>query len=190
MNKNNYKVYIYSNIGLFLTIAILYAIYAKPNDLMEWVSIVTRSISLLVIVSLVFVKWLWKYKLFYPWLVPFPNLEGVWSGLIKTTYQDQPQIIPLKVTITQSFFQTTVRLKTAESQSISNVAYFPTDEDGKITHLYYSYLNNPNSGVRDRSVIHFGTARLDFDHYPVTKLTGEYWTTRKSVGTIELSKQK
>lgn len=189
MNKDNYKIYIYCNIGLFLLIVLLWAIISKPACFSDWLSVVTKSMSAVVVVSFVFVKWLWKCKWFYPWLIPFPNLTGEWKGTIKTTFKEEQLNIPLVVTITQSFFQTTVRLRTGESQSISNGAYFPTDADGKVTHLYYSYLNNPNPDVRDKSVIHFGTTRLDFDKYPVTKLTGEYWTTRKSVGTIELMKQ-
>lgn len=186
MNKDNYKIYIYVNIGLFLLIALGYAAAVKPSELSAWISIITKSISAVVVISFVFVKWLWRFKWFYPWLVPFPNLAGKWSGSIKTKYNNQQLNIPLEVSITQTFFQVTVRLKTGESQSISNGAYFPTDMDGKVTHLYYSYVNTPNQGIRDRSAIHYGSTRLDFDCYPVTELTGEYWTTRQTVGNIEL----
>lgn len=185
MNKDNYKVYIYVNIGLFILVTLLRALNEMPTDLLGWVGILSKSISAVVVVSFVFVKWLWKCKLFYPWLVPFPNMAGKWSGTIKPTKKEEKSI-PVDVTITQTFFQVTVRLKTGESQSISNGAYFPTDTDGKVTHLYYSYVNTPNQGIRERSAIHYGTTRLDFDCYPVMELTGEYWTTRQSVGNIEL----
>ncbi len=188
MNKDNYKVYIYCNIGLFLLVVMVYARVVKPMDLSSWVLVVSKSISIVVVISIVFVKWLWKCKWFHPWLVPFPNLEGKWEGSIKTTFKDEQHNIPLEVTITQTFFQITVRIKTLESQSISNGAYFPIDMDGKVSHLYYSYVNTPNRDVRDRSVIHYGTTRLDFDHYPVNKLSGEYWTSRCTTGTIELKK--
>ena len=188
MNKDNYKIYIYVNIGLFLLVALGYAAYTKPNELSAWISVITKSISAVVVISFVFVTWLWRCKWFYPWLVPFPNLAGKWTGIIKTTYKEQQMEIPLEVLITQTFFRVTVRLKTGESQSISNGAYFPTDTDGKVTHLYYSYVNTPNQDVRNRSVIHYGTTRLDFDEYPVTQLKGEYWTTRQTIGKIELSR--
>lgn len=189
MNKDNYKIYIYVNIGLFILIAVGYALVVKPNSLSGWISIVTKAISAVVLIGLVFVKWLWRFKWFYPWLVPFPNLSGKWFGKIKTCYQGNQMDIPLEVAITQTFFQVTVRLKTGESQSISNGAYFPTDTDGKVTHLYYSYVNTPNQDVRNRSAIHYGTTRLDFDEYPVTQLTGEYWTSRQTTGKIELIKE-
>ena len=188
MNKNNYKIYVYANIVLFVLAVVTLALFVKPTKFREWLTIITKSISIVVFLSFIFVKWLWKCKWFYPWLVPFPNLSGKWEGVIKTTYQGNDMNIPLEVGITQTFFQITVRLKTGESKSISNGAYFPMDIDGKVSCLYYSYVNTPIPDVRDKSVIHYGTTRLDFDNYPVDRLNGEYWTSRQSVGRIELKK--
>lgn len=190
MNKENYKIYIYANIGLFVAAIFILALIFKPIIISDWLTIVSKALSLTVLASFVFVKWLWKCSLFYSRLVPFPDLSGEWSGIIKTTYNDENMQIPLKVIVTQDFFKVTVRLKTGESWSISNGAYFPMDADGKITHLYYTYMNTPNQDIRNRSEIHYGTTRLDFYNYPVESLEGEYWTSRRTVGRIELKRER
>ena len=190
MNKENYKIYIYANIGLFVAVIFIFALISKPIKISDWLTIISKALSLTVLASFVFVKWLWKCSLFYSWLVPFPDLSGEWSGIIKTTYNDEDMQIPLIVIITQDFFKVTVRLKTGESWSISNGAYFPTDADGKITHLYYTYMNTPNQDIRNRSEIHYGTTRLDFYNYPVESMEGEYWTSRRTVGRIDLKRER
>src|SRR5437868_3180848 len=50
-----------------------------------------------------FAKWGWRWRLLCPWLVPFPNLNGVWKGEIQSTHQDGDtghRIAPVAATLT------------------------------------------------------------------------------------------
>ena len=62
------------------------------------------------------------------------------------------------------------------------------DEDREIKRLFYNYQNEPKPEFRDRSQIHYGTVRLNISE-DNNKLDGEYWTSRKSVGTISLKRK-
>jgi hypothetical protein len=67
-----------------------------------------------------------------------------------------------------------------------NKASFDIDKDKDISRFFYSYMNTPKPSVRDRSQMHYGTTLLNFEGYPVTEMTGEYWTSRESTGEIKL----
>ena len=150
---------------------------------------ISTTISINLIIWLLFIKWMWKWKIFYHWLVPFPNLSGKWSGTIKSNWEGgNSEPIPTSVTITQTFFNIQVRINTEESRSYSIGASFDIDKDRGFQQLFYSYLNTPKSGVRDRSQIHYGSTLLNFEGSKVNKMEGEYWTSRETTGEIELIK--
>jgi hypothetical protein len=137
-----------------------------------------------------FIGWGWRLKIFYPWLVPFPNLSGEWEGSIKSNWKEKKlEPIPIEVSITQNFFNIQVRIKTKESRSYSIGASFDIDNERGFHQLFYTYLNTPKAGVREKSKIHYGSTILNFDGFIVTKMDGEYWTDRETTGEITLTKQ-
>jgi len=164
-------------------------------DFNKALSHISTTISINIVIWLLFIKWAWKWKFFYPWLVVIPNLSGKWEGFIKSNWKENDNDeelapIPTKVVIHQTFFNIQVRVKTGESRSHSIGASFDIDKDRGFQQLFYSYLNTPKAGVRDRSEIHYGSTLLNFDGYKVDEMEGEYWTTRKSSGEISLKKKK
>ena len=52
--------------------------------------------------------------------------------------------------------------------------------------LYYTYITNPKSKYGSENPIQFGTCRLSIN--VKNKLTGTYWTNRRTIGDIELKK--
>src|ERR1700704_4309301 len=44
-------------------------------------------ITIYVVLSVVFTKWLWRLHLFRGWLVPFPDLQGTWVGEFHSTWK-------------------------------------------------------------------------------------------------------
>lgn len=152
---------------------------------------ISTTISINIIFWMIFIKYLWKFKLFYPWLVQMPNLAGNWKGTIKSNWnKGTTNLIPIEITIEQTFLNIQMRIKTEESSSFSMGASFNIDKDRGQQQLFYTYLNTPKAGVRDRSEIHYGTALLEFDGYSVEKMEGEYWTSRETTGEIYLEKVK
>ena len=158
-------------------------------DFAKALSHISTTISINIIFWLIFIKWFWKLKVFYPWLVQVPNLSGTWIGTINSNWKGaENNPIPIEITIEQTFLNIQVRVMTKESRSFSLGASFNIDKDRGQQQLFYSYLNTPRSGVRERSQIHYGSALLLFDGFQVNNMEGEYWTSRETTGEMNLKK--
>lgn len=140
----------------------------------------------------VFTKWIWRMRFLQGWLVPFPDLEGTWEGTLQTTWIDpktkkSPAPIPLILVIRQSFDLISCVMYTKESSSHSTAASFMKEDDSGIKRLTYVYSNRPDASIRERSAVHDGAAILTIASKPKKKLEGEYWTNRKTTGSINLT---
>lgn len=150
---------------------------------------ISTTISINIVVWIIFIKWLWKYRLFYPWLVQVPDLSGKWAGEIRSNYPGADAPIPVAIDISQSFLNIQVRIQTEESKSFSIASSFNIDYERGQQQLFYTYLNTPKASVRDRSEIHYGSVILNFEGRAVNNLEGEYWTSRNTTGEIQLSRK-
>ena len=188
----NIRIFAFVILGLAFGTYIVLFLSTQNLDSIDFNKALTHistTISINIIIWVLFIKWGWKWKMFYPWLVPFPNLSGDWSGVIKSNWNEKElKPIPTEVLIIQTFFNIQVRIKTDESRSYSIGASFDIDKERGFQQLFYSYLNTPKPGVRERSEIHYGSTLLNFEGYNVTKMDGEYWTSRETTGEIHLSK--
>ncbi len=190
----NIRVFAFAILGVaFGTYILIFLLTQNLSsiDFNKALSHISTTISINIIIWILFIKWGWKWKVFYPWLVPFPNLAGQWSGEIKSNWQEKTlDPIPTEVTITQTFFNVQVKIKTGESKSYSIGASFDIDQERGQQQLFYSYLNTPRPGVRERSEIHYGSTVLNFEGYKVKEMDGEYWTSRETTGEIKLKRKK
>ena len=193
MVKHNIRIFAFAILGLaFIVYATIFLLTQNLEsiDFHKALTHVSTTISINIILWMIFIAWAWKFKIFYPWLVPFPNLSGDWEGTIKSNWKEKElEPIPLEVSITQNFFNVQVRIKTKESRSYSIGASFDIDNERGFKQLFYTYLNTPKAGVRERSEIHYGSTILNFDGFKVTKMDGEYWTDRETTGEITLTKK-
>ena len=119
------------------------------------------------------------------------NLNGTWKGFIKSTWVDpktnnRPQPIPVILTIKQSFLSISCVMRTQEMESYSFISGFVINQDNQILRLVYSYDSIPKQTVKDRSPQHFGTVIFNITNDDDKELIGEYWTGRKTTGTINL----
>ena len=151
-----------------------------------------KAIPLLVALAVFFGTHAWKWRIFRGWLVPFPDLNGTWQGVLTTTWErlDAPQPpppIPAILTIKQSFTRISCVMRTAEMTSRSFLADFWLDGDEQIRMLGYNYRSDPSPLVGERSPPHSGTAIFEIVGKPVAKLNGRYWTTRGTAGEITLT---
>ena len=189
----NIRIFAFAILGLAFGTYIVLFLSTQNLDKIDFNKALTHistTISINIIIWLLFIKWGWKLKIFYSWLVPFPDLSGDWSGTIKSNWKEKElEPISTEVSITQTFFNIQIRIKTGESRSYSIGASFDIDKDRGFQQLFYSYFNTPKIGVRKRSEIHYGSTLLNFEGYNVTKMEGEYWTSRETTGEIELIKK-
>jgi hypothetical protein len=192
MIKHNLRTFAYIIFGLgFLTYIIIFLITQDLNNInyFEAIKHISTTIGINIILWTIFIKWAWKFKIFYPWLVQVPNLSGQWKGFLKSNWDGgKSDPIPTEVTIKQSFLYIQIKIKTEEGNSNSVGASFDIDEERGVQRLFYSYINTSKSSVRNRSEIHYGTAMLDFEGFNVDTLEGEYWTSRETTGELELKK--
>lgn len=194
MVKHNIRTFAFSIIGLaFIVYAIIFLITQNLEniDLNKAITHISTTITINILLWTIFIKWAWKFKIFYPWLVQTPNLSGNWNGFLKSNWEGgRLEPIPTEVIIKQSFLHIQVIIKTGESRSYSVGGSFDIDEERGFQQLFYSYLNTPKAGVRNRSEIHYGTTLLNFEGFNVDTIEGEYWTSRETTGEIKLSKDK
>lgn len=61
-----------------------------------------------------------------------------------------------------------------------------TGESPEPIPVVVSITNKPNASVRERSQFHDGTANLRIVGGSQARMEGDYWTTRKSTGDLEL----
>jgi len=147
------------------------------------------TIDLLIVAA--FVKWGWKFSICRGWLVPFPNLNGTWTGFIYSDWKnpetgEKPAPIPVMLTVNQSFFHISCMMFTSEMESISYSEGFLIDTERQIKNLAYAYTSKPRLSLNERSIPHDGTAVFKIIEKPKQKLVGRYWTERLTKGEIVL----
>lgn len=189
----NIKVFLWVIVPLSILIWILLMLISDIGVDPVWNAI--KKIPIVITIDfgvwLFFSKWAWKWKIFQGWLVPFPVLEGTWSGVMKSTWIDPvtgktATPVPFTLVIKQSFLSVNCAIYTKESSSTSYSAEILVDKETKRKQLIYHYANRPQASVRDRSEIHDGTALLDIIGDKPLEMKGEYWTSRKTTGDIEI----
>lgn len=128
-----------------------------------------------------FNKWLWRWKPLN-WLSGgMPILAKKYKGKIRFHSDDGDPERESEIVIKQTFLNVIVKLRTEESSSNSVTATIKEENGSKM--LIYTYLNIPRAEIQDRSEIHYGTAMLNVDD--PKRLIGNYFTTRKSSGSMD-----
>ncbi len=194
MVTHNLRTYGFAILGLaFATYIVIFLATQDLSSIDLWkaLSHVSTTISINIVFWLVFIKWLWKLRIFYPWLVQVPDLSGNWEGTVISNWEGgDSSPIPVNISIHQTFLNIQVAVKTNESRSFSLGAAFNIDKDRGQQQLFYTYFNTPKPGVREKSQIHYGSALLTFEGHRVQELEGEYWTSRQTTGELNFRRIK
>ena len=146
-----------------------------------------KVIGWLVLALVVCERWAWRWQWLHPWFVSTPVLHGTWRGqLVSTWVNAEGQTVPpieAYVAVTQTASTIRMRLMTRESESELLGGSFVRDGDG-LSRLFGTYRNTPKQEVRHRSQIHHGGLFLSVHGEPPRVLEGEYWTDRKTTGSL------
>lgn len=191
--NNDYEKWLYIGpFALFWLILVQISGSASVFSL-DTISQIPSAVTYAGIFYLIFSKFLWKLRIFHPWLVPYPNLQGTWVGSLNSTWKNektgkQLDPIPIQICIHQDFENIHITMFTKESESLSQAAKFITETDGTMQ-IKFTYTNKPKATVRDRSEIHEGAASLKVTEIPHFSLVGDYWTSRRTTGDIEVKKK-
>lgn len=143
------------------------------------------------IVLLIFDKWIWHWLIFRGWLINRPYLKGTWRAEIVSDWVDPATgkvvgPITAYMVIRQTASTISFRLLAAESRSETVSAGIETCPDGTFE-INYAYRNKPRAEYRHRSEVHYGAILLVADCAVPDRLEGEYWTDRKTTGSVVLT---
>lgn len=149
------------------------------------------AVTVFVIISFLFTKWLWRWRMFRGWLVRVPDLEGTWDGQFQSTWKNPKtnEGIPARrmiLVIRQTFSSVSCTVFTNESESYSRAAQIAVEDENASITISYNYTNRSKATLRDVSPIHDGAAHLRFISKPKWMLQGEYWTGRCTTGHMDL----
>jgi len=158
-------------------------------DLLKPFSNVT---GVLVLLLAFFDKWAWHWKIFYPWLVSTPYIDGTWKGKINSNWinsetKQKIEQIDAYLVIRQKFSKVHARLITKESSSELLAGEISRNSDDT-WQFVSAYRNTSKMMVRERSPIHHGAMILSIKGQPPSGLEGQYWTDRNTQGDIAFSR--
>lgn len=181
--------------GLFVVLsAIVFVIDVwwtgvQRTDTMGLLKLIPDVVTVDAAFAAAFGQWMWRWRVFKFW-VPFPDLNGTWTGTLQTTWTDpktgkRPGPIPVMLVVRQTFYDIHCDMRTAEMASDSYSSDFVLN--GKRTRrIVYSYQSEPKATVVHRSEPHDGTTKLDIIDGPPRELRGKYWSSRHTTGEVAL----
>ena len=170
--------------GLWALLLVLQGVSVSP----VWLRPFSVVIGGMILLLLAFDRWLWRWRLFHPWFVAKPNLQGTWRGELVSTWVRPASAEPLPpieahLVIRQTFSSIRLRLVTQESHSDCLVANIPDDAGGTKC-VVGTYLNSPKILNRETNPIHHGGMVLRILDGDTCILEGEYWTDRGTKGAM------
>ncbi len=169
------------NILLILSVASIifswgfYKIIEYYQFLLPWWAQSPSVVLLYGLFFLVFDRYLWQYSKKIG-LVKTPNINGVWNGSLKSSFDNHSSEVKATLKIFQTWTRIKILLETDQSLSHSEtVSMVVGAPEGK--YLNYQYINEPKSDVIESMDIHRGTVRLIFNEKK-NALEGEYYSGR------------
>lgn len=145
-----------------------------------------------VLLAVVFDLYVWKWPGIHR-MVGRPRVDGTWRTTIRPHEKSRiPKAgnrgpIQSAVVIEQTFWTISVRLLTAESSSMSEVASLRSHGESREQRLLtYTYRNEPKQEHRPRSSPHRGACEFTVVGRLPQKVSGTYWTDRFTVGDMDL----
>lgn len=192
---NTRESYLRVLIGLAIFIFVVQIVTTGMNSfsLSMVVNKASLAISIALLFHYVFSKWIWKFKILRPLIVKVPCLHGTWIGILlpnSLELQNGDKIPPIeiRVYIRQTFNYISVEMHTDKMISTSYIADFIINADTGVQDLCYTYTSKSKVQTRDINPWHDGTTKLSIFDGKTPRLEGEYWTARKTIGTIVLER--
>jgi hypothetical protein len=142
-------------------------------------------------------KWMddkgWSFGLLHKsHLVRIPNLNGKWTGKLKSSHDDMSVEYDCNIVIRQSWTRIAIVLTTNTSRSVNLVAgILVNGVDDAL--LVYEFRNEPSADAPGTMEVHHGHATLRLEQRDDQELlVGEYYSGRgrRNTGTLSLVRQR
>ena len=185
--RDRYSIHIYL---IILSIAIAYLIQMICNNLNKeipwWIGL-PGIFSIYGALYYCFKTILWRWKILRAvFFIKTPNVEGKYSGIINTSYDDFTSDKKVDIQILQSWDRILIKIETESSHSFSQSCSISIKDQAMPT-ISYLYINEPMAGSTKSMEIHYGMCMLYFDK---AGLNGDFFTGRgrQTYGTIKAEK--
>lgn len=117
-----------------------------------------------------------------------PGKGKLQSSWISPETGTSPAPIEITAFIRQNFTTVSVEMRTDQMVSRSYIVGFKKDADSGTCELCYTYTSQAFADSVSSNPWHDGTAKLAINDRKEIKLKGDYWTLRKTIGTMELQR--
>lgn len=185
----NQENYLKMLVGVGVAAAVIQFILNGISGLNEAVRLISTSITVAFLFHLLFHNVLWKFHIFRPYIVKVPNLQGTWEGKIRSVGNSEVTEIDTKIIIRQTFTTISVEVQTSNMTSSSYIAGFCFHSDSGNVELSYSYNSKSKLNQREKNPWHEGSCKfLVNEGGKKMTMDGEYWTSRRTIGEIHVSK--
>ena len=152
----------------------------------------TTVVSVLVGISLAMEYVLWRWRPLQGWLFDRPDLRGTWKVTIQSEWINPEtglRVPPITAYagIVQTLSKLQIHLMTAESESCLLAHAIEPTPCGNRFNVSVVYANTPGVELRGvRSERHIGAATISTHgtKYKPESMTAEYWTDRRTVGSM------
>lgn len=179
---NRTTKFLSKSLWLALILFVLRYLIWNFSSLYDFIGAAGEVISVTLFIMGLYSGWLWRYNPFEK----VPKLMGTYNGIIEYNFDGKQSRKNTVVIIRQTLLSIKIQIKTNEITSNTIVGNLVEERDEYI--LYYTYITNPKSKYSKINPIQYGTCRLSTSN--PNNLVGVYWTSRQTIGDIELTKIK
>lgn len=179
MNKR-FSSFLKKSIVVGILIFILRLFFSLPETLYDFIGITGEVVSTTMFLMGIYCSVLWRFN---P-LEKTPKIMGSYKGVIEYNFNGEFEKKDVTVIIKQNLLSIKVQIVTNEI--ISNTITSDLILENNQHVLYYTYITNPKSKYSKENPIQYGTCKLLI--YSKNKLVGTYWTSRQTIGDLELNK--
>ena len=168
------------SIVMGILIFVIRLLFSPPESFYDFIGITGEVVSITMALMGIYCSLLWKFN---P-LEKTPKIMGSYEGVIEYNFNGEFEKKDATVIIKQNLLSTKVQIVTNEI--ISNTITSDLIVENNQHVLYYTYITNPKSKYSKENPMQYGTCRLLIN--AKNKFTGNYWTSRQTIGDLELSK--
>jgi hypothetical protein len=119
----------------------------------------------------------------------FPDIGGEWNIEIHWRRQGNGGVVKAEATLKQDFLRVSMEVRSSDSDSQTLIAQPKKDSESGRPLLYYVYMVNPKAVGPNPGQPYYGAAILKFSEKGGGELSGNYWTTQRTVGHFRLSRR-
>ncbi|MDQ0897503.1 hypothetical protein [Paenibacillus sp. V4I7] len=173
-------------ISAYLSIIIFLIFYLTESNNVNYLAIISKSVSIVTLFWLFYFKYGWKIIILKK-IFDIPNLNGTWTGTLQSDWRDESGngvgALEFYIVIKQNFLNFHIKTFTENYAGKSYIEKIDFNEKEGEVNLAYFYCADIISTEEDTRQ---GVVELRVLNETLG-LSGKYWTRNKTCGTIHVT---